>query len=254
MKSTALFLAALAGLAALALPAHTTHAQTLCNSDGVPRPTAVFERFIHADCAACWSAANPPAPSPTPSTAVLDWIVPSAAGDDAPLSAAATTDAQQRLQALGRTLRSGTDVHIATVEPMAAKGGAPARLRVARGLAFNDYLGTAIEFAPARKAASSRASDASGASGAAWTYTLVLAEEVPAGTEGTAVARQLVRNVLQGQWRADEPRTTRSAWAAWMETRSMRIPEGAKVDRLNMVGWVQDAEGRIVAAAQSVCR
>ena len=30
---------------------------------------------------------------------VLDWIVPSAQGDDAPLSAAATNDAVQRLQA-----------------------------------------------------------------------------------------------------------------------------------------------------------
>ena len=34
----------------------------------------------------------------------------------------------------------------------------------------------------------------------------------------------------------------------------MRIPEGARAERLHLVGWVQGASGQIVAAAQSVCR
>ena len=53
-------------------------AQASCSSDGVPRPTAVFERFISADCEACW--ADPATPAPGPSAVVLDWIVPTARG------------------------------------------------------------------------------------------------------------------------------------------------------------------------------
>ena len=34
----------------------------------------------------------------------------------------------------------------------------------------------------------------------------------------------------------------------------MRIPEGAKAEQLHMVGWVQKAQGEVVAVAQSACR
>ncbi|MFN4121399.1 hypothetical protein [Acidovorax sp.] len=245
MKNTAHSLAALT----LALAqAPSAWAQAACSSDGTPRPTAVFERFIHADCEACWTDATTPSPSASGTATVLDWIVPSAAGDDAPLSAAATRDAEHRLQSLGRTLRAGTDFHVGTVEPHPTTRPSSARLRVALGLPFNDYLGTAIEFAPGRNAHPSTAANT------AWTYYLVLVEAVPAGTEGTTVPRQIVRNVLQGVWQPHEKRNARSAWARWMEARPMRIPEGAKTERLQMVGWVQDAAGHIVAAAQSVCR
>ena len=39
-----------------------------------------------------------------------------------------------------------------------------------------------------------------------------------------------------------------------MENRPMRIPEGAKAEQLHMVGWVQNTQGEVLAAAQSVCR
>ncbi len=222
--------------------------QAVCNSDGTPRPTTVFERFIHADCEACWTDPTAPAPSAGAAVAVLDWIVPSPAADEAPLSAAATNDARLRLEAIVRTLRGGTDVHISAVEPFATAGAAP-RVRVARGLPFNDYMGTAIEFTPGRATAHQHVTADS-----PWNYYLVLVEAVPAGTEGTAVPRQIVRNVLQGSWKANEKRSAHTAWAKWMEARPMRITDGAKPERLQMVGWVQDAAGHIVAAAQSVCR
>ena len=100
---------------------------------------ALFERFISADCAACWSDRTTPAPSV--SALVPDWIVPGALSDDAPLSAAASTDALDRLQALGRKTPATTDVFTAPVE-----GTPAARLRVAHGTAFDDYLGTSIAF------------------------------------------------------------------------------------------------------------
>ena len=107
MKNIALTLASLS----LAL-AHAPQAlaQTHCSSDGAPKPVALFERFISADCEACWGDAATPAPSAKAGAVVLDWIVPSAQGDDAPLSAAATNDAALRLQALARQAPAGADV------------------------------------------------------------------------------------------------------------------------------------------------
>ena len=58
MKNIALTLASLS----LAL-AHAPQAlaQTHCSSDGAPKPVALFERFISADCEACWGDAATPA-------------------------------------------------------------------------------------------------------------------------------------------------------------------------------------------------
>jgi hypothetical protein len=103
--------------------------------------------------------------------------VPGSRGDDAPLSAAATRDGLARLQALGRAAPPQAD---SILRPRAQ--GTAARLRVAHGLPFNDYIGTAIEVKPATAAP--------GRPG--W-----LVETIPAGTEGTAVERNLVRNLLQ---------------------------------------------------------
>lgn len=228
----------LASVLVLAQPSSAL-AQASCSSDGTPQPVAIFERFISADCEACWTDAATPSPSATAGAVVLDWIVPGQAGDEAPLSAAATNDALARLQALGRAPPAVTDVYAAAVE-----GARPARLRVAHGLPFNDYLGTAIAFTPTRR---------DGAAPDAMAFYLLLVESVPAGTEGTRVGRNMVRNMLQGTW--DKRDTlSNSKQTKWMESRSMRIPDGAQPERLRMVGWVQDAQGRVVAAAQSACR
>ena len=228
----------LASVLVLAQPSSAL-AQASCSSDGTPQPVAIFERFISADCEACWTDAATPSPSATAGAVVLDWIVPGQAGDEAPLSTAATNDALARLQALGRAPPAATDVYAAAVE-----GARPARLRVAHGLPFNDYLGTAIAFTPTRR---------DGAAPDAMAFYLLLVESVPAGTEGTRVGRNMVRNMLQGTW--DKRDTlSNSKQTKWMESRSMRIPDGAQPERLRMVGWVQDAQGRVVAAAQSACR
>ena len=145
-----------------------------------------------------------------------------------------------RLRALGRTPPAATDVHTTVVE-----AAGPARLRVAHGLPFNGYLGTGITFAPTTQR--------NGATPGAMAFYLLLVESVPAGTEGTPVARNMVRNMLQGIWDKRD-QLSNSKQTQWMESRPMRIPEGAQPERLRMVGWVQDAGGRVVAAAQSACR
>ena len=192
---------------------------------------------------------------------VLDWIVPAASGDEAPLSAAATNDALARLQALGRKVPLTTDVYVNPVlaptptPPAATAPQQRGRLRVAHGLPFNDYIGTAIAWAPARNGPmhdilNTTTSTARGA----LRYHLLLVESVPAGTEGTTVPRQIVRNLLEGEWSAADARPQGKNPYRWMETRPMRTPEGAQAERLHMVGWVDDAHGQVVAAAQSACR
>ena len=241
MKNIALTLASLW----LAL-AHAPQAmaQASCSSDGTPRPVAVFERFISADCESCWGDAATPAPSAKAGAVVLDWIVPGKAGDDAPLSAAASTDALPRLQALGRKPPISTDVYVTQVG-LAARG----RLRVAHGVAFNDYVGTGIAFTP------SPAAPQRTAAATPLAFYLLLIEAIPAGTDGTVVPRYIVRNQFEGTWPlAQRPARSKGKPWAWMETRSMRIPDGAQADRLHLIGWVQDASGSVVAAAQSVCR
>lgn len=220
----------------------TGHAQSSCSSDGMAPPAALFERFVRADCTDCWADAATPAPGP--SALVLDWIVPAPAGDEAALSAAALPEAQWRLDALKRPTPERTDVFTAPVAPAAraahdapaapAKGG---RLRVAHGLPINDYIGTGIRWTPP-------------SAGGRFHYRLLLLEALPAGAEGSPIARTLVRNVLEGELTLPAQARPR----AWQELRPMRIAEGAKVERLRVAGWVEDAQGNVIAAAQAACQ
>lgn len=206
----------------LALPAAAARAQSSCSSDGQPQPVALLERFISADCQDCWTRAAEPARQ---GELALDWIVPGTRGEDAPLSAAATRDALQRLDALRRKPRPALD-HVRT----ARRDGA-GRLRVALGPAFNGYVGTSIE-------------SADGGRGP-FTGWLALVETLPAGTEGSPVERNLVRNLLVVPWAAPP--------GARLEARPMSIPEGADPDRLRVVGWLADSRGVIRAISESRC-
>ncbi|MBX3653629.1 MAG: hypothetical protein KF686_05545 [Ramlibacter sp.] len=218
-----------AALAALASP-WAAQAQSSCSSDGQPRPLQLMERFINADCASCWS--DPATPQPARGALALDWIVPGSRADDAPLSAAARRDGLDRLAALGRAVPLEADSALTPVR----RG--QRRLRVAHGLPFNDYVGTAIELKPG--------------TGGPWKAWLALVETVPAGTEGTPVERNLVRNTLQPAWDGDAP-LSKAQQKKLYEARPMLIPEGTRADRLRVVGWVEDAKGRIQFIAQSAC-
>ena len=132
----------------LALAAQLTalpgFAQTTCNSDGVPAPTVLVERFTHADCASCWR--DPATARPGTSELAIDWIVPSPKGEEAALSAAASRDALQRLEVLKQTLPAGTfNYRGATFHAAWASKGPPLKLRVAHGVALGGYLGASIE-------------------------------------------------------------------------------------------------------------
>jgi hypothetical protein len=222
---------AVAAALALALAASAARAQSSCSSDGVPQPLTLLERFTNADCESCWS--DPASPKAGPGDMAVDWIVPGSRGEDAPLAAAASRDALARLSALGRKIPPRADA--------SRKGAHRAQqrtLRVAHGLAFNGYMGASIELKPG--------------SGGPWQGWLVLVETLPAGTEGSPVARNLVRNALRPAWDTSAALSNEEQLRRF-ESRPMNIPEGARPDRLRVVGWVEDARGRIVAAAQSRC-
>jgi hypothetical protein len=215
-------------LAALLLPfAIAAHAQpSSCSSDGVPQPAALLERFINADCETCW--ADKLTPEPAVGTLAIDWVTPGARGDDAPLSAAATRDGTDRLESLGRKQPAQSSDVFTQRTPDAR------RVRVAHGLPVADYIGASIELKPAGTGP--------------WKAWLLLVETLPAGIEGSPVERNLVRNAFVAEWPASKTAVPRR-----YDLRPMRIAEGAKPSRLRVVGWVEDARGKIRAIAQSRC-
>ena len=158
-------------------------AQSSCSSDGQRAPAVLTERFIRADCDTCW--ANPNTVKVKARELALDWIVPGAKGEDAPLSAAASQDALQRLEAI----QQAAPADFASVRHQLP--ARPLALRVARGVALGGYMGTSIELKPAKGGTMPKQTLS------AW---LLLVEDIPAGTEGTPVARNLVRNALTLSW------------------------------------------------------
>lgn len=229
--------AALSLLLALHLP--LAFAQSACSSDGAPAPQALYERFLSADCAECWSDK---AFMPTASTAVLDWIAPGKLDDDAPLSAAARTDTLTRLQALHRPPPAGTDVHVSQVVQRL-----PGRLRISFGPAVNDYVGVDASYLGPRLSGAEE-----------WTLWLALVEQIPAAAEGTSVPRNLVKNLFQHKWNVRNQLSKRELFnlpqnTRWMERRAMQMALGTDPARLALIGWLENAQGQVVATASAQC-
>lgn len=222
-------------LAALLLAAPMAHGQTLCSSAGQTTPVALFERFINADCASCWS--DPATPVAQPGMLTLDWIVPDRMGEDAALAAAASRDALMRLEALLREQPRTQDLLKTKV-----LGQPGIALSVARGVVVGDYLGASIDLAVPLNAQINLPLQT-------W---LVMVEELPAGFEGSPISRNLVRNVLQLSWSLRDALSNKEQ-LIFSELRPMNIPHGAVAARLRVAGWVRDANGRVLTAAVSVC-
>ena len=216
--------------AAVAPPAQ---AQALCSSDGRAAPRTLLERFLSADCADCWRARDTPRAGP--GALVVDWVLPGAQGDDAPLSAVARLDSQWRAAALGQVVR-GTAQRTAVRAPQVRQA-----LRVAHGLPFNGYLGVSLRISLPLVSSSP----------GPWRAVVVLIEMLPEGTENSPVARNLARNSLERAW---EQTDLLSNSKQLQESRVMAIPEGADPQRLAVVAWVEDPKGRLLATAVADCR
>ena len=204
-----------------------------------PAHAPVLERLISAACADCWSQA-PAQPKPAPAQAwVFDWIVPAAS--DAPLAAAALLESAERAGRLGHL--AGT-LPAQALQP-ARRAGAGAGLKVGSGPAWNGYFG--LEF---RLPAGARQRLPAGSTG--W---LALVEQVRAGSDGTPVARALVRSVAgplplhalgaPAGAAANQPLT---------HLRALRWPAGAEPTRLQARAWIEGPDGTILAVAADPCR
>jgi hypothetical protein len=202
-------------------------AQALCTSDGVPQPALLMERFTSADCLACWRDRN--TPQGAPGTLALDWIVPGLKAEGAALASAASDDAMERLDYLRHATPKRMDVVSSRPE------GDPVTLRLAHGEAFNDYIGTSMQLRDAGDEV--------------WHAWLLLVEKVPAGEDGSPVARNVVRKVFRPDW----ARVGRGR-GELAETRSMQVPPTARHERLRLVGVLADGRGRIRAISQTECR
>ena len=214
-------------LLAFLLVAMPALAQALCTSDEVPPVTTLVERFISADCLACWRDRS--GPKPSADTVVLDWIVPGLKADGAALATAASDDAMERLDWLRRRTPANMDTGTSRRE------GDPVHLRLAHGEAFNDYIGTSMEL----KDAGSNV----------WHAWLLLVEKIPAGQDGTPIERTVVRKVFRPEWH----RVGRGS-GPLAETRSMQVPAWTRPDRVRLVSILQDGRGRIRAITQTECR
>lgn len=189
-----------------------------------PAATQLLQRFISADCESCWQATGEPAlPA---STWVLDWIVPSPQGDAAPLSPAALPEAAERAQHAGVQVQHDKLARSPRLRP---------RLQVQGGPAWNGYFGLQLSVrSPAPPAGSS-----------GW---LALVEQVPAGEEGSAISRQLVRAVA-----GPLPLDGLSPRKPLQHLRALRVGEGTQPQRLVGIGWVEAADGRVLAVAREAC-
>jgi len=190
-----------------------------------PAPTAgvLLERFIAADCESCWTTGNAAAVAPASPPFVLDWIVPSPRGEDAALSPAALAEATARAGAMPS---GGLLQRRQALKPLPGL-----RISAQDGPAWNGYIGVRLHVAWRATALPS------GAVG-----YLALVETVPAGDDGTPIERRLVR-ALAGPLPLD------SALASTDHLLALRIPPGARPERLAAVGWVESPSGEVIALA-----
>jgi hypothetical protein len=209
-------------------------AQSSCSSDKTAAINTVYERFTNADCEACWTK-----PLLTNKLGVtLDWLAPSPAGDDAPLSAAANRDASLRLENLKITLPK--EQHI--VKTGVTNSGY--KIRVAHGLAVAGYIGASIELTQFPKNTFTAKN---------LTAVLLLTETIPKGTADSPVERTLVRNMLIEPWLVKSAFSKKTTKQVILTRRPLSIPTGVNPDNLHVFGWVQNSEGRVLAVAQSLC-
>ena len=210
---------------------------------------ALVEQFIAADCPGCWAGHPSAAAARDPSAAAargwqLDWITP--AGHHAPLAAAALPEAADRLQraALPAATASAAQaqVQVQVQLQLQRRAGLPARpglsLRVAAGPAWQGYFGLQLSLLPPPRPAWP-------AGTTAW---LGLVELLPAGSEGNAAPRALVRSVA-----GPLPLDGAKPGQRLTHLRALRWPESAKPERLQARAWLEAPDGRVVAMAADRC-
>ena len=203
---------------------------------------ATLERLVSADCADCWSSPGahnaqrePDTAKPGPATWRFDWITPGS--DGAPLAAGALPEAADRVARLGLAL-PGSSLPLqqsrAAAPPLAGL-----RLRASSGPAWQGYFGVQLTL-------QTRPGTALPAGSTAW---LALVEQVAAASDGTPIARSLLRSVA-----GPLPLDTLQAGKPLTHLRALRWPAIAEPTRLQARAWIEGPDGRLLAVAADQCR
>ena len=221
-----------------AMQATQAIAQSSCSSDKAAAVRFINERFTNADCEVCWTKPLLTNTSGQRSGVTLDWLAPSPAGEDAPLSAAANRDASLRLENLKIPLPK-TQQFVKTA--VASSGYS---IRVAHGLAVAGYIGSSIELTQFPKNFTAPKN---------LTAVLLLTEAISKGTADSPIERSLVRNMLVESWQLTPSSRKKNDKQVILTRRPLSIPAGVNPDHLRVFGWVQDDNDQILAAAQSIC-
>ena len=191
------------------------------------------EFFIAADCRHCWGEAA--AEARPPAGWRFDWIVPTAV--DAAMAVAALPEAADRAERLpGAGGRPAPGTQSAHQRPALPARQAP-RLSVVSGPAWQGYIGVELSL---RHAGGRRWP----AGSSAW---IALVELVDAGTEGTPVARALMRTV------AGPLPLPQAGSQPLKHLRALRWPSTALPERLQARAWIEGPDGAVLAVAADRC-
>lgn len=195
-------------------------AQAACQAT----PSLLVERVMSAACETCWSA--PAAWAPPAGALVLDWVAP--AQEDAAMQAVALTEAQGRWPE--PSVSAGATAY--RVWPLPRSPLNPS-LVVQDGPGWNGYIAVSWRITrPMRSAA---------IDWSVWSAHAALVEQVPAGSEGTAVERQLVRAVV-----GPLPLGLLATQSTLTHWQALRLPESGQSTRWKVVGWLtQGGEPRV---------
>jgi hypothetical protein len=198
----------------------------------------VLEHLFSADCTDCWAAPAADQPAPATSAAAapawrFDWIAPGA--DGAAMAAAALPEAAERAQRLGLAMPGGQSGQVHRQPAGAALAGL--RVGVTSGPAWQGYFGVQLTL---------RGGEALPAGSSAW---VALVEQVGAGSDGTPVARALVRSVA-----GPLPLAGSATGKTLTHLRALRWPAGAEPTRLQARAWIEGPDGRLLAVAADQCR
>ncbi len=153
------------------------------------------------------------------------------------MAAAALPEAADRIARLGLAL-PGTSQTLqqahAAPPPLAGL-----RLKASSGPAWQGYFGVQLTL-------QTRPGTALPAGSTAW---LALVEQVDAGSDGTPVARSLLRSVA-----GPLPLGTLQPGKPLTHLRALRWPTSAEPTRLQARAWIEGPDGRLLAVAADACR
>lgn len=208
-----------------------------------PTPQAtVQEFFLPADCADCWAAPAGAAPGAWR----FDWITPAA--DTAPLAAGALPEAVDRAARLGLGAPQAGNGHQQMQRQAARPTLAGLQMRMESGPAWQGYFGTQLTVRLTGRPDTTQAIPALLAGSTAW---LALVELVRAGSDGTPVARALVRSVA-GPLPLDALRTLKSG-QSMTHLRALRWPTSAEPLHLQARAWIEGPDGQLLAVVADRC-